>query len=168
MSEESQAQLCEWLLSGIPYHRVKAMIQEQFHIATSLGALSNFWDSSCSSMLIARRQQAVSTADTIADDAKKKPGNFDAATLDAIKQKAFELSISPQADPNNVKALFGLILKARDQDLQNRDIEIKIRRLELVEQQLRETRERLVKDAGGSVDPKVLADEIDRILGRKS
>ena len=50
----------------------------------------------------------------------------------------------------------------RDFDLRKQDMEIKLRRLELLESKLHEA-----QDAGTTVDPKALADEVDRILGRK-
>ena len=124
LPEEEQSALCDWLLSGVPYHKVKSMLKDQFKVSTSLGALSNFYDSVCSAELIARRRRAVSTADEIAKEAEAKPGRFDTATIDALKQKAFELSVSPGADPRDVKSLFMLVLKARDQDLGERNIEL--------------------------------------------
>jgi hypothetical protein len=72
--------------------------------------------------LIARRQRAVSTAEQIAQEAQNKPGQFDAATIDALKQKAFELAISSNAAPRDVKALFSLVLKSRDQALSEKQL----------------------------------------------
>jgi hypothetical protein len=136
LPEEQQAQLAEWLLSGISYHKAKELVLAEFKVSTSLSSLFAFWNEVCTSALLTRRQQAVTTADEIAAEVKKTPGQFDSATIDAIKQKAFELSISPQSAPGDVKSLFMLLLKARDQELKNKDIEIKLRRLELAEQQL--------------------------------
>lgn len=124
LPEEQQAQLCDWLLSGLPYHQAKAMLLDQFKVETSLAALHNFYDSVCAAELIARRRRAVTTAEEIAGEAAKKPGQFDAATIDALKQKSFELSISRRADPRDVKSLFMLVLKARDQDLAERNIDL--------------------------------------------
>ncbi len=117
LPEEQQAQLAEWLLSGMPYHRARECVEKEFHVSTSLASLSAFWDEVCTSALITRRQQAVTTADEIAAEVIKKPGQFDSATIDAIKQKAFELSISPHAAPGDVKDIFMLLLKARDQNI---------------------------------------------------
>lgn len=124
LPEDQQAQLADWLLSGVPYHRVKALLKSEFSVDTSLAALSNFYDTFCSATLIARRQRAVSTADEIAREAESKPGNFDVATINALKQKAFELSINPGADPRDVKSLFMLVLKARDQELDKQNLKL--------------------------------------------
>jgi hypothetical protein len=124
MTEEQQAQLAEWLLSGVPYHSAKKMLADTFQVSTSFAALSDFYQSVCAAELIARRQRAVTTADEIADCANKMPGKFDAATIEALKQKAFELSINPGADPRDVKSLFMLVLKARDQELNERQLSL--------------------------------------------
>ena len=130
LPEEQQAQLAEWLLSGLPYHKAKELIFKEWGIVTSFAALSSFWTDVCTPALLARRQQAVTTADSVAADAKKMPGNFDAATIDAIRQKAFELSVSPQAAPGEVKALFMLLLKSRDQELKESQLRLDRERFE--------------------------------------
>lgn len=141
LAEEHQAQLAEWLLSGMPYHAARALVQKEFGVKCALSAYSSFWRDVCQPLLLKRRSQAVRTADDIASEAAKHPGQFDEATIDALKQKAFELSISPGAHPKDVKALFTLVIKARDQELKERDIEIKIRRLELLEKQADKAKE---------------------------
>ena len=157
MPEEQQAQLVEWLLSGMPYHRAKQLVEKEYGVNTSLAALSAFWDEACASALIARRQQAVTTADEIAAEAKKKPGQFDAATIDAIKNKAFELSINPTAKAKDVKSLFMLLLKSRDQELKSKDIDIKLRRLDMLEQNAAQAKETLSAVAAkGGLSPETV------------
>lgn len=162
LPEEKQAMLVEWLLSGMPYHKAKELLEKEYNLKTSIASLSAFWDEVCTSALIARRQQAVSTADEIAAEVEKKPGQFDAATIDAIKQKAFELSISPQSAPRDVKSLFMLLIKAKDQELKDKDIQIKIRRLELAEQQLDKVRSAL---SDGSVSMQEREARMKEIFG---
>lgn len=122
MPEAQQSQLAEWLLTGMPYHHALKLIKKEFKVASSLAALSDFYDAYCTAELINRRRRAVSTADEIAEEARKHPGQFDDATIDALKQQAFELAISPGANPKSVKQLFSLVLKARDQDLDEQQI----------------------------------------------
>lgn len=117
LPEEQQAQLAEWLLGGTPYHEARALVKKEFGIETSLGALSHFFQTVCTAHLIRRRQQAVGVADEIAREAQSNPGRFDAATVDALRQKALELAIAPMAAPRDVKALFTLLQKHRDQEL---------------------------------------------------
>lgn len=123
LPEEQQAQLADWLLSGVPYHRAQVLLKDEFGVELrSQRAFCGFWEQVCVPLLLKRRSQAVGTAEEVAKAASEQPGRFDQATIDALKQKAFELSISPQADPRNVKSLMMLVLKARDQDLNERKI----------------------------------------------
>ena len=124
LPEEQRAQLCDWMLSGLPYHKIKGLVSEQFKVATTLSALSSFYQDFCSAALLTQRSRAVGVAEEIAEEAAKTPGRFDAATIDALKQKAFELAIQPMADPRDVKSIFSLVLKARDQDLEARRIAV--------------------------------------------
>jgi hypothetical protein len=43
-------------------------------------------------------------------------GNSRKRPFDALEQKAFELAQNPMANPKDVKAIFTLVLKARDQE----------------------------------------------------
>jgi hypothetical protein len=115
LPEEQQSQLAEWLLDGMPYHTAQEVVKKDFGVATSQRALSQFWQEVCGPALLMRRRRAVSMADEVAQEAAKAPGQFDTATIEALKQKAFELSIAPGANPKDVKSLFMLVLKARDQ-----------------------------------------------------
>jgi len=120
---ERQEQLTDWLLAGVPYREIKERVEQEFEITTSDAALSDYWQEFCGPALIARRQKAVSLADEIAEEAASQPGRFDQATLDALKQKAFELAVNPTSDPRDVKGLFMLVLKARDQEMDRQQME---------------------------------------------
>jgi hypothetical protein len=116
MPEEQQAKLAEWLLSGMPYYAARELCIKEFNVTAGLSAFSGFWSAVCSDALILRRRKAVNLSNEVALEASKNPGQFDAATIDAIKQKAFELAVAPSAKPGDVKQLFALILKAKDQE----------------------------------------------------
>ena len=123
LPEEQQARLVEWLLGGMPYHEAQVLVEKEFGVQVrSLAPFAQFWSEVCQPHLLERRRRAVSTSDERAEEAKKSPGQFDAATLDAIKQKAYELAESPAANPKDVKAILMLVLKARDQDFQERQL----------------------------------------------
>ncbi len=117
LPEEKQAQLVDWLLGGTPYHEARALVQKEFGVSVSLASLSHFYQAVCTPHLIRRRAQAVGMAAEVARAAESSPAQFDAATVDAIRQKAFELAISPMSQPKDVKALFMLLQKSRDQEL---------------------------------------------------
>lgn len=124
LPEAQQAQLAEWLLSGMPYHRAQAAVLKEFGVEVSMGAFTGFWNEVCAPEHLRRRAKAVKMADEVAEVAERQPGRFDAATVDALKQKAFEMAVSPHADPDEVRSVMMLVLKARDQDLDERKLEL--------------------------------------------
>lgn len=112
LPEEQQAQLAEWMLDGIPFHKCKELVQAEFGVTVkSLNPFSGFWSAVVSPALIARRARAVNSSNERAEEARKHPGQFDAATIDALKEKAYNLAIAPGVNPKDVKALFGLVLQ---------------------------------------------------------
>jgi len=128
--------LVDWMLAGVPYRVIKKRLADEFKVVVrGNSALTDFWNDCCAAALLARRQRAIAMADEVAAEAEKRPGEFDAATIDALKQKAFELAVNPNADPRDVKGLFMLVLKARDQAINEREIE-------LAEQKFREQQAR--------------------------
>lgn len=117
LPEEQQAQLVEWLLGGIALHHARDLVSKEFGVSVSLSALSQFYQAAVAPHLLRRRDRAVATANEVAEAAQSTPGRFDAATIDALKQRAFEMAIAPMTKPADVKAFFMLLQKNRDQEL---------------------------------------------------
>src|SRR6266852_2901229 len=65
------------------------------------------------------------------------------ATIDALEQKAFELANNPMVDHKAIKSVFTLLLQARDQSLKQKDIDLKLRRLQLLEENALAAKEKL-------------------------
>lgn len=128
LPEEQQAQLAEWLMAGMPYWRARELVEKDFGVRVSLGKFSSFWERICQPLYHLRRSQAARMAEEVAQVATANPAKFDAATIDALKQKAFELSVNPQAKAAEVKSLLMLVLKTRDQDLEERRVSVLERR----------------------------------------
>jgi hypothetical protein len=168
LPKEQQAQLAQWLLSGKAEHVARELCIKEFGVVVALSAFSEFWKKVCSPELIRRRWQAVRTAEEIAQEAKKHPGRWDEATIEAIKQKAFELCIAPGVDPEEVKAIFSLVFKVREQDLDQAELELKRKKLELEKRKHKDEmaeRKRKSKAAlkEGSQDDSVTKETQDRI-----
>ena len=158
LPEEQQAQLADWLLSGMPYHAAKAEVFKEFKVSCSLSALSGFYAEVCVPVLLKRRSQAVMAAEEIAEEASKAPGRFDQATVDAIRQKAFELAISSTAKPKDVKSLFMLLQKSRDQELAERKIDLDTRRVAILEAKLAQVQAAVNEaKAAGGITPETLS-----------
>jgi hypothetical protein len=134
LPEAQQAQLAEWLLDGLPYHKAQELVLKEFGVQVGLTAFTGFWEEVCAPALVARRRRMVGTAEEVATEAAASPGRFDSATVDALKQRAFELAIKPNADPKEVKAIFALVLKSRDQEINAEQLKIEERKMKLLEQ----------------------------------
>lgn len=125
LPEEQQARLADWLLGGVPYHEAKVLVEKEFGLKIkSLNPFSTFWREVCQPHLLARRRRALTTAEERAEEAKRNPGQFDLATMDALRQKAYELAESPDASARDVKAVLTLLLKARDQEIKQQELEL--------------------------------------------
>ena len=135
MPEEHQAKLADWLLGGMPYHEANVLVEKELGVkaSSSLERYTRFWEAVCVPQLLLRRQRMAGTAEQRADAAVKNPGRFDAATLDALRQKAYELAESTHADPKEVKAIMTLLLKARDQQLDEQRLQLDERKMVLLE-----------------------------------
>lgn len=119
LDEDQQVQLVEWCLTpGLSQVKVKELVFKEFDVSTSTRALSKFYDVYVAPYVLERRRRAVGLAQEVGADLKRAPGQFSAATIDALEQKAFELAQNPMVDPKEVKAIFSLVLKARDQSFQ--------------------------------------------------
>jgi hypothetical protein len=64
---------------------------------------------------------------------------------------------------DDIRRHIELSIRRQAEERAQQDIQIKLRRLELIERKMADASE-----TGTAIDPKALADEIDRTLGRKS
>lgn len=124
MPEISQARLADWLLGGMTYHEANLLVEKEFGLKASVGLdrYTGFWEAVCVPQLLLRRRRMAGTAGQRAEAADANPAQFDRATLDALQQRAYELAENPQAKSKDVKAILGLLLKAKDQSLEERKI----------------------------------------------
>lgn len=134
MPEGDQARLADWLLGGMTYHEANLLLEKEFSIAPgSLSRFTPFWSEVCVPQLLLRRRRMAGTAAERAKEATANPAEFDRATLDALQQKAYELAENPQADPKDVKAILTLLLKAKDQSLEERRLELDLSKFKIEE-----------------------------------
>ncbi len=152
---DQQRRLCGWLLTpSLSYERVKKLVFEEFKTSVSTRCLSSFYQSNISAHLIQRRAQSVGIAKEVGEEIRKTPGQF--------SQKAFELTLNPHINPTSIKSIFTLVLKARDQSLKQKDIDIKLRRLQLLEKNAEAAKEKLTAVVSkGGLSPEALQ-EIER------
>src|SRR3954468_19245200 len=107
LEPDEQQTIVEWLLTPqLGYKKIAKLVQKEFGIPCNYGALDSFYQSYVAPYLIRKRSLAVGVANQVGDEIEKTPGRFDQATVDALKQKAFELANNPMSDPRDVKAIF--------------------------------------------------------------
>lgn len=165
LPEEQKAQLVEWLLSGVPYHQAALLVKEQFGVSVRLGAYTDFWRDVCLPVLSERRRQFSQSARVRSAEAKADPGTFQDATIDAIKEKAYQLATAANTSPKDVKALFVLVQKEMDRQQraakEQADRELKQRQLTLEERRitLLEKKAALVDEAEAVTTSSALTDE---------
>jgi hypothetical protein len=131
LPDAQQLVIADWMFRGLGYEKIVGMVEQEFRIKTSPQALSRFWNVVCEPIRLGRRARRVQASERVADEAKKQPGRWDEATIDLIKQKAFDVADDPNADPETVVDLVSLILKVRGQDQEDRKIELASGKLQL-------------------------------------
>jgi len=161
LDEEDKLRLLEWFVTpGMSLERIRDQVAKPeedggLGIETSRAALSNFWSANSAEYLINRRRQARDLAAGLAEEAAKSPAQFEAATIDAIAQQAFTMAQQPGVAPADVKAMFSLVLKVRDQDVRKKELELADRRVALLERKA----EQADKAAGIAADGQLSAAE---------
>lgn len=120
LSPEQSQTLADWLLNGLSFSRALLQIQQEFSIAANTTDLSAFWDIHCTLALIDRRTRAANVAKEITN--RLSQSTFTDAALELLQQHAFELMIAPQPDIKNIQTIITLLLKIRDQQLEERKI----------------------------------------------
>lgn len=163
LPEEEIRQICEWLLTpGLSYAKVRKLCDKELGVSPSDSQLSRFYQRYVAAEVLRRRRQAVSTAEEIAQEMATNPGEWDSATIDLVKQKAFEVASSPMAASKDVKALLSLVLKAHDQELKREQVEVAKRKLALLEKREADAKDTL---SDGSLSLKQREAKMKQIFG---
>src|SRR5581483_5053400 len=100
---KKQDRICDWLREGVgpkgdtSYATVKATIESEFGVVTSTGALVEFYR-----QVVAPRRlrRAAAAADSLGKTAKQIGASFEAGTMAALQQKAFEILAQDRTDPD--------------------------------------------------------------------
>lgn len=87
-------------------------------------AWSSFWSEFTPFLRVARRRSAASGANQLVEEIKTTDVAFDKATLDLVRQTAFELADSPSPDSKAVKSLVMVLLKHDEQQLRREAMEL--------------------------------------------
>ena len=122
LPEDRRIEILNLMETGMSYKDLRAAVEKDFGVRCWPSTFSDFYRQEKAKQIINRRIASLSVAHEIAEEAKKRPAQFDSATVDHMSQIAFELAINPQASPKDIKTFFNMVLKARDQDLESRRV----------------------------------------------
>src|SRR5690348_9537748 len=92
LNPQQKAQLRTWLVDeNKSYEEVRTLLHDDFNVRVGVTAIQRFYASDCFSL---RSSEAKEFAEQVAEEYAKSGESFDAATLAAVKQKAFERAIA--------------------------------------------------------------------------
>lgn len=111
------------------------------------------------------RRAAVRVANEVAEEAKKTPGEWQAAIADKLSQATFELLSDPNRDPETVKNFVTGCLNFSKLDVDREKLAHAERKLRMLEDSAAQAKKALTDVAkGGGLSPEALR-EIERAAG---
>lgn len=123
MPESRVLELRDHLLSGMRYDDVLSWLASECGLSSSLAALSAFYKRHCAPVVRDRQRVASLRAETLGELAGKT--DWDAASVEALRQMVFEFMSNPNADVEETERMFKLLLKRKDQELAERNLFLK-------------------------------------------
>jgi hypothetical protein len=118
---EDQEKLNHWLLENHSLAEVQKLLAteapEGMGLKVHETSIRRYYERVMPEYIASRRQSALATARHLKTAIETSRNEFDAPTLDALKQRVFELTISPTSNPDTINKLYRLVLRAKDQEL---------------------------------------------------
>lgn len=118
--ESRVLELRDGLLGGWTYEDAKSWLLTECGVSTTLSSLSTFFRRHCAPLMRERRQLAAMRAEAIGELAGET--DWDAASIESLRQMCFEFMASPEADIEATERMFRLLLKRKDQELAERQL----------------------------------------------
>lgn len=108
------------LLGGSSLEDVRDALLTADEIAISKSALSNYYQTHVYPIRIARANAArLGINEAFADC-----GDYDEATRKVLSQSLFDLLVQPELDLNAIRAIGGLVVKGKSQELDDRKLKL--------------------------------------------
>lgn len=121
--ESRVLELRDLLLSGASQQECKDWLLAECGVTTTGDALTRFWKKHCAPVIKEKRQLAAMKAEAIGDLAGST--DWDAASLESLRQMVFEFMSDPASDMDKVEKMFRLLLKRKDQEITERQIRLR-------------------------------------------
>jgi hypothetical protein len=155
LPESRVLELRDGLLGGWRYEEALSWLASECGVCSSLSALSAFYKRHCAPVVKQRLQLASLKAEAIAEDAGKT--DWDAASIERLRQMVFEFMTTPDADLEATERMFKLLLKSRDQEVDRR-------KLVLLEQKAKQADEAAGISNNTKLTPEEKAAELKRLF----
>ncbi len=126
LSDEDRELLNEWL-AAFSYTQVLELLARPrseggLGVRSYRASLSRYYNRVMPEWREERRQRSLQIAKHF--NATIEPGQFDLPTVEAVKQRAFETVLNPQANPGLLKTLLSTVLKMQDQQLAREKLDL--------------------------------------------
>jgi hypothetical protein len=150
LPEEHFVQIVEWMLAGVPATKIVLLCEDSEENgglglppvkAPGKSGLYRFWEVFAPFYLQAYRSWSKRMADQTVEDARKAPMDWDAATIETLRQRTFDALSDPTEVSGLTKALVQGFVKVRSQELDREKLALATRKVELMEK-----RESALKD----------------------
>ena len=123
LPEARKIELRDGLLGGWRLEDAKAWLAQECGVSSSVAAISGFYRRECAPVLRDRRQVAALKAEVLGGLAGET--DWDLASIEALKQMAFEVMSNPATNVREVEKVFRLFLKRKEQELVERQLALK-------------------------------------------
>lgn len=117
-----RAELRDGLLDGWSYDAARRWLASECRVTVSPAVLTRFYRRHCAPLVRQRTALAAARAEAIGAAAGEV--DWDAASIEALRQMAFSAMARPEADPEEVERLMRLLLKRRDQEINERRVAV--------------------------------------------
>ncbi len=167
---DQQSLLAGWLLGGLGYQQAQARAGREFGVKASLKVFSNFYRVVCLPILQSRRADLLKASKSFQPASGGQAGALAQPTWEVLQQKVFELALEPELRVAELKALCPLLLRARQ--IQLREQELEHHRLKLAQQEAelkdrQEDRNRPMREKLTQKELEIIVANVDEILGVK-
>ncbi len=122
LPESRLLELRDGLLGSWSYAYELSWLATECGVSSSPSALSSFYKRHCAPVLRERKQLAAVKAEVIGEMADKT--DWDKASIESLKQMVFEFMANPLADTKEIERLFSLLLRRKDQELDERKLRL--------------------------------------------
>ena len=123
MPPNQRTALADWLVDGgLSYAEAKVKLASVYRVKTSIGAIANFYATECWNL---RFRQAKGEADRVKELIAEEHPDFDKATLAALSQRVFDMSIAKDGSPKDILTLATVIGDSRRLEIEEKKLKLR-------------------------------------------